>query len=868
MALKEYRRKRQFDRTPEPPGAPSPTPTPGRAGRFVVQKHQARRLHYDFRLEIEGVLKSWAVPKGPSMNPADKRLAMMTEDHPLAYADFEGIIPEGNYGAGSVMVWDQGTFGWSETSSPSEQLARGNLKFFLQGEKLRGSFDLVRLQRGEKGNEWLLIKRRDAHLDPDWDIAAHDGSVLSGRSLDEIAAQAMPRLQTARVEPGALAGAHKAPLPKTLAPMLATLAAEAFSRPEWLFELKWDGVRALAWVREAKLVLRSRTGRDISAQFPELALLPQQLVAGSAILDGEIVVLDARGRGDFESLQERLGVSRPGAAVLRRWPVTYYVFDLLYLDGYDLRKVRLEERKRLLRQALVPQNPIRYCDHQAEKGRELFALARQAGMEGIIGKQARSPYVSGRSPQWRKFKVTQELDAVIGGYTAPRGGRLHFGALLVGLYAGRELVHIGGVGSGFTPKEQERIAARLRRLERKRCPFSQPPETPEPAVWVEPHLVARVRFASWTQERRLRQPVFVGLRRDAQPEDCVLETAPAAAPVPEQPPAIVGQVLRSGQAIERELFRGRADNAILELDGRPLHLSNLNKIYFPEDGYTKRDLLAYYYRIADLLLPYLKERPLVLRRYPDGIHGQAFFQKEVGEDAPEWMPTAEVFSEERGQPTRYFLVGDRAGLLYLVNLGCIDHNPWASRLPDLEHPDYVWFDLDPADDTPFSTVVDVARHLDRTLRALGLQAGIKTSGATGMHLYLPVQPRYSFEQVRTFAEVVARLVAWENPEQVTQERAVAKRSRGKVYIDCFQNARGRPLAAPYVVRAQPRAPVSTPLLPGELRKGLKPERFTLRTVLARLERRGDLWTGLHEQEQQLEQATERLRQRLARERRA
>ncbi|MBI4463015.1 MAG: ATP-dependent DNA ligase, partial [Acidobacteria bacterium] len=667
MSLKKYRHKRRFDRTPEPPGSTLPSGIPGRAGRFVVQKHQARRLHWDFRLEVDGVLKSWAVPKGPSLNPADKRLAVMTEDHPLEYGDFEGNIPEGNYGAGSVMVWDQGVFAWGEATSPTEQFRRGNLKIVLQGEKLRGGFDLVQLKRSAKGNEWLLIKRKDAYADPAWEIAAHDGSVLTGRTQEEIAEQSAAAPPAAQLDPGRLAGAKKARMPKTLSPMLATLTSEAFSRPDWLFELKWDGVRALAWVRKGELLLRGRSGRLITAQYPELAGLPQQLSAETAILDGEIVVLDARGGSDFERLQERLGVERPGAALLRGAPAIYFVFDLLYLDGYDLRGVALEERKRLLRQVLVSQDPIRYCDHQVEQGRELFRMAAEARLEGIIGKHAASRYVSGRSPQWLKFKVTRELDAVVGGYTAPRGSREHFGALLLGLYAGKELCYIGSVGSGFTGKQQEQIIAQLRERETNRCPFAQAPETKEPATWVKPALVVRVRFATWTEERRLRQPVFLGLRRDANPSECRLESE-LPAPAPPQPPAVVARVLQTRQAIERELFGGRVENVMVEFDGRRLHLSNLNKLYFPEDGYRKRDLLAYYYRIADVLLPYLRNRPLVLRRYPDGIHGKSFFQKEVGEDAPEWMPTVEVFSQERGGLMRYFLVEDRASLLYLANL--------------------------------------------------------------------------------------------------------------------------------------------------------------------------------------------------------
>ncbi len=856
MALEEYRRKRRFAETPEPAGKGA---RPG-SDQFVVQKHAARRLHYDFRLVLNGVLKSWAVPKGPSLDPADKRLAVQTEDHPLDYANFEGIIPEGNYGAGTVMVWDRGAYRVEGEASAAQQLARGELKFSLDGQKLRGSFVLVKLRRSEKGNEWLLIKHKDAAADPGWNVDQHDGSALTGRTLEEIR-EGMPAAHTARgPRPEELDGAAKAEMPARLNPMLATLAEKPFSDPEWLFEIKWDGVRALAWVKDGRVEYRSRQGRSISDQYPELAALPECLNAKRAILDGEIVVLRADGRSDFERLQERMHVARPPAALQKRAPVTYYVFDVLFCDGYDLRSVPLAERKQFLRQILRPRDPFRYSDHHAGQGKELFELARRHGLEGILGKHARSSYVSQRSPHWLKFKVRREVDAVVGGWTEPRGSREHFGALLLGLYDGKALQFIGGVGSGFTERAQKEIAQQLKAVARKRCPFTAVPETKEKAAWAEPSLVVRVEHGGWTGEGRLRQPVFLGARAELSPEECRLESeAPAtAAPAVVTAPAVAGRLLARKRDIEAELERGHVEQVTIELDGKRVRLTNLNKVYFPQPGYTKRDLLAYYFRMAERVLPYLRERPLVLRRYPDGIAGESFFQKDAGEAAPGWMTTTGVYSDERQQEIRYFVANDLAALLYLVNLGCIDHNPWFSRVDDLAHPDYIAFDLDPTEGTPFPTVVDVARAVLAKLESLGLEVFVKTSGATGMHLFVPVERRYTYEQVRTFAEIVACLVAAEEPKRVSQERSVAKRPRGTVYIDVFQNAEGRPLAAAYAVRAFPNARVSTPLAHAELRRSLRPEQFNLKSIFTRLEKRADPWAKFWTTRQRLEKATQAL----------
>ncbi len=857
--LEEYKRKRRFDKTPEPAGAQRPR-VEGK--RFVVQKHSARRLHYDFRLEVNGVLVSWAVPKGPSLNPADKRLAVQTEDHPLEYGGFEGVIPAGQYGAGTVMVWDTGAYEVVGDKPASKQLAAGEIKFLLRGRKLRGGFVLVKIKRGEKGNEWLMIKHKDAGVDPKWDIEMHDGSALTGRTLTEIA-EGLPAAH--RPSPADLEGARKARMPSEMEPMLATLVNKPFSDPEWLFEIKWDGVRALAFVRDARVELRSRTGASITDHYPELADLPARLNASDVILDGEIVALDERGRGDFERLQQRMHVGRPPARLQQQCPVTYYLFDLLYCDGYDLRQCALIDRKRLLRQILDSRDPFRYSDHEAERGKELYALASDHGLEGILAKHARSPYVSRRSPFWAKFKVRAELDAVVGGWTEPRGGRQHFGALLLGLFDAGKLRSIGSVGTGFDDQTLKNILQQLKGLSSKSCPFDVVPETKEKAYWVKPRLVARVHFAGWTKERSLRQPAFLGLRDDIEPEDCQFEVeAPKPKPTAVVIPAVVGKRLSRPADIERELLEGKAENVHLELDGKLVRLTHLNKLYFPDSGYTKRHLLAYYYRMADRVLSYLRDRPLVLRRYPEGIEGESFFQKDAGESMPDWMETVKVYSEEKRREVPYYVANDLAALFYLTNLGCIDHNPWASRRDALDMPDWILFDLDPTEGTPFSTTVAVARAVNAKLVELGLRPFIKTSGATGIHLYLPVERRYSYEQVRTFAEIVARIVASEEPDRATQERAVEKRPKGKVYIDVFQNVAGKPLAAAYTVRAFPRAPVSAPITPDELRATLTPERFTLKTIFERLKKRGDLWEDFWESRQAIEKAAKRLGEQVTR----
>src|SRR5579863_2597625 len=885
--LDEHKRKRRFDRTPEPSGEPAEAqskavpagkrtrlpmpklpqvdvrPVAEHGDTFVVQKHRASRLHYDFRLAMDGTLKSWAVPKGPSQSHADKRLAVQTEDHPLDYGNFEGKIPEGNYGAGTVMVWDRGTFHLEGNLDALKQLEKGEIKFSLNGEKLRGSFVLVKLKQSEKGNEWLLIKHKDAAEDAAYNIDEHDGSVLTGRTIEEIKEEAPPKRSRRLIQPAELSGARKAAMPSRLEPMLATLAEKPFSDANWIFEIKWDGVRALAWIDDGAVTLRSRATVDITLRYPELTPLSEFLSARQAILDGEIVALDSTGHSDFHLLQERMHVRAPSQQLVSQIPAVYFAFDLLFCDGYDLRNTPLLERKQLLRNLLHPAERFRYADHQVERGKELFELARENGLEGIVAKRIDSSYVSDRSANWLKLKITSTVDAVVGGWTEARTPALPFGSLLLGLYQGKKLRFIGHVGSGFDGKRLKELSGKLKELASPGCPFESAPESNEKPSWVTPSMVARVKFGGWTQEHALRHPVFVGLREDVEPADCQWESevAPAiTAPAIVHAPEFVGRVLNSAAQIENELFKGKSETVTVELDAKRFRLSNLNKIYFPDSGYTKRDLLAYYYRMADYILPFLRGRALVLRRYPDGITGQAFFQKDMREGLglPEWFKTVPIDSEGRGKQLFYATAEDRASLLYLTSLGCIDHNPWSSRYDDLDRPDYFFFDLDPSDGTEFSVGVTIAKALHDKLEELRVVSFMKTSGATGIHIYVPVEPVYTYEQLRTFAEIIARTVTTEHPNLVTSERIVAKRPAGRILIDVQQNAHGRPLACAYSVRAFAKAPVSTPILPRELKSTLLPEKLNIKTIFARLEKNGDLWADFWKQRQKLDQAIELL----------
>jgi bifunctional non-homologous end joining protein LigD len=900
--LAEYRKKRQFDKTAEPAGSTERSSKK----RFVIQKHAATRLHYDLRLEVDGVMKSWAVPKGPSLNPSDKRLAVHVEDHPLEYRKFEGVIPKGQYGGGEVIIWDQGTYELEGPLDADAQMARGDLKFILHGKKVRGSFVLVQIKSSKEKKEWLLIKHKDEFVDLLWNAEEHGESVVSGKTLEDVRLGRAARKPPETTKLDSLPGARKAPMPRDVALTLASLSDKPFSNPDWLFEVKWDGVRGLAYVSDGEVSVRSRTGREIAPEYPEVRDLANQLDASEAVVDGEIVALDESGRSNFQKLQNRSGVRNPSGTLLEMIPATYYAFDLLYCDGYDLRKTPLEQRKELLRTILRPNAHIRFSEHEVGKGKELYEAARQQSLEGIIGKKRDSVYAGQRTSLWLKFKIVDELDAVVCGWTAPRRSREFFGALVLGLYSGPKLEFIGSVGTGFDHDAQKKIYDQMKKLRQPDSPLSEVPKLKEEIEWIEPRLVARVKYGNWTDGNRLRAPVFLSLRDDLSSEECTVEAGQpkAVRRVEDKSPGATHQekdavktpdrkfktiarqkepaqvidsprknsslatAAKSGEVvvtknIEEAIRKGSSEGLNVEVDGRVLRLTHLNKIYFPESGIRKRDLLAYYFRTGHLMLPFLKDRPMVLRRYPNGIQEKAFFQKEAPDSIPEWLDRAIVHSEERGGDIPYVMANDLAALLYLTNLGCIDHNPWSSRSDTQGTPDYVFFDLDPTPGTPFTTVLQIARAIQGILHSIRLTCFLKTSGASGFHIFVPLKPEYTYEQTRGFAELVGRMASDELTGLITFERMVHKRPRGKVLMDALQNARGKPLATVYSVRAYPQAPVSTPVTAAELKKDFSPEQWNLNTLDRRLKEVGDLWKDFWSKRQSLSESLELLDRRLS-----
>ena len=851
MSLKEYSRKRSFDKTPEP--APEPPRAPASPGNFFcVQRHDATRLHYDFRLEVDGALKSWAVPKGPSLEPLSKSLAVHVEDHPLDYGNFEGNIPKGEYGGGSVMLWDRGTFDLLGDTNAPAQIERGDLKFRLHGEKLRGEFALVKMKNRGKGNEWLLIKKKDADAQPGWNVEDYARSVLTGRTQQEIA-ENLPATTAPHSPARSLAklkGAVESPLPRSIQPMLAVLAEHPPSGPEWLYEVKWDGVRALCFIENNQLGIYSRNQKRCDQQYPELSVLPRFLKAGSAILDGEIAVLDENGRARFSLIQPRIGVGDPNsvAHLARSTPATLFLFDLLYLDGYDLRGVPLEERKRLLAEILTPTDRIRFSDHFAANGAAMLEAARAHGLEGILAKRRDSKYESRRSRDWVKIKVVTTGDFVIGGFT--HGERDYFSSLVLGVYDQGQFVHVGQVGTGFNEKSLKDIYAAIEPLIMKKTPFAGPVKALRDVTWVKPQLVAEIKYLEVTPDGLLRAPVFMNLRPDKDPTECVREAAIEAQPEAAAP------------LVQREPIAPASSGAELNVtvDGHRLKFTNLNKIFYPGEGIAKRDVINYYNSVASLILPHLRDRPLSLKRYPNGIDHEFFFQKDAEDKVPDWVRLEPIFSEHNQDKIHYIICNDRATLLYLANLACIDQNPWMSRIGSLEHPDFALIDLDPTEGCPYERIVEAARLVKKTLDALGLAGYPKTTGGDGMHVYIPLEPVYTYEQVRTFAELLSILVIRGNEELFTTPRTVSQRKKGKVYFDYLQISSSKTIAAPYVLRAYPGAPVSTPLDWSEVKKGLEPSQFNIHNAIGRFERVGDLFAPALANLQKLEPALEKVSQ--------
>jgi bifunctional non-homologous end joining protein LigD len=805
--LDPYRRKRDPARTPEPFGPAGGGEEEALAPRpFVVQLHAARRLHWDFRLELDGTLRSWAVPKGPSYDPADKRMAVEVEDHPLEYADFEGTIPAGNYGAGAVIVWDRGT--WRPRGDPRAGLAQGKLVFDLLGYKLRGEWTLVRTRPQGSKQQWLLLKHRDALAGPG--RALPDTSVLTGRTLADVAA-GDHRAEAALAEARRL-GAVPRRTGGDERPMLAEGAEAPFSDPGWLFELKYDGYRVLARREGGRPVLRYRSGDDATALFPELARA-LELLPADATLDGELVVLAADGRPSFEALQQRAalrGAEVPRAAVAR--PVTLFAFDLLAVGGLDLRPLPLRERKRLLATLIPRLGPVRYADHVEGRGEDLFREVQARGLEGIVAKRADAPYRAGRTAAWLKIRSDRTADLAVVGYTPGRGARGPLGALLLAARVGDGWRFAGSVGSGIPDATLEALRQRLAADVRRTPPCAGPVPRGRGTTWVEPRVVVEVRFKEWTREGLLRHPVFLRVRDDKPPEEAVREERVHGAPPP------------------RPTRRGRGEG---DGDARRVTVSNPEKVYFPEDALTKGDLVAYYREIAPDMLPWLADRPVVLTRFPDGIHGKSFFQKDAPEWRPAWMRTATLRSDE-GRGLEHFLVDDADGLAWIANLGAIPIHVVASRAPSLDRPDWCVVDLDPKE-APFAHVVRLALALRDLCDRLGLPCYPKTTGQKGLHVLVPLGGQLDHDQARTLGELLARVVERAHPDLATTARAIGARG-GRVYLDYLQNGFGKTIVAPYAVRPRPGAPVSTPLRWSEVNGRLEPARFTIRTVPARARR--------------------------------
>jgi len=813
--LSTYRAKRSLDRTPEPGARPATAgPPPSAGGLFVVHMHAARRLHWDLRLEMDGVLRSWAVPKGPSPNRADKRLAVHVEDHPLEYGDFEGIIPEGNYGAGAVIVWDRGR--WVPLEDPEEGMKKGKLLFELQGYKLKGKWTLVKLKKGEK--EWLLIKEKDGYVSAD--SALPPESVLSGLTVEELKAgkdRAAPVLkELARIK-----APRRAVTVEEAEPMLAETREQPFSKPGWLFELKLDGYRVRAGRDRGETRLLTRKGNDIAAAFPELAHALAALPFEGFILDAELVVPDEAGRPSFQRLQTRAKVSR--ALEVRRAavesPAVLYAFDLLAFEGYDLRPLPLERRKALLEQIVPGVGPIKYLPHFQKDGEALYEQVVKMGLEGIVAKKADASYRAGRSPNWLKIRADRTDDFVVVGFTRPKGSRSGFGALDLGAYQDGKLVYAGRVGSGFTDAQLKDVSATLEESVRPKPAFSGPVPQDAGHTWVEPALIAEVRYKEWTDEGLLRQPVFVRFRDDKKPEECVK---------PGNGKREAGNESDPTSPVSPVPFPE---------ERREVRFSNLEKVFWPDEGYTKGDLIEYYRAVSRWMLPYLADRPLVLTRFPDGITGKSFFQKDAPEYAQAFVRTVTIWSEDSQRDLDYFVCDNESSLLYIANMAALLLHVWSSRVSTLETPDWCILDLDPKE-APFTDVVTVAKAVRALCEDIGLPTGIKTSGSTGLHVLIPLGRQVTYEQSRTLGGLLARVIAAELPEIATVTRQVQKRD-GKVYLDYVQNGHGRLLVAPFSARPLPGAPVSMPLKWSEVTPKLDIRKFTIKTAPPRMTKLGE-----------------------------
>ena len=836
--LSAYRAKRSADTSPEPVGTVSAHP--GRL--FVVHKHAARQLHFDLRIEMDGVLRSWAVPKGPSYDMNDKRFAVKVEDHPLEYGDFEGIIPAGNYGAGGIIVWDRGE--WIDLEDWREGMVKGKLLFELRGYKLHGKWTLVKIKKSER--DWLLIKERDAYVRVPGDVFP-ETSVLSGLTVEDVREGRTPaaRLREEVQKAGALPSRVDA---RFVEPMLAAPAESAFTRDGWLFELKLDGYRLLASKTHGEALLRTRNGHDYTAVFPEIARAIKALPFTDGVLDGEVVVHDAEGKPSFARLQQRGRLSSPldvkRAAV--ELPATFYAFDLLAFEEFDLRPLPLHERKRLLFEVLPKIGPVRALDHIEREGERFLTQVAAMGLEGVIAKRADSAYRAGRSDAWLKIKTDRTGEFVIVGYTAPKGSRSALGALQLADLVGGALSYAGRVGTGFDDRQLGELKALLDPTMRAEPPCAGPSVAPGAAplpsddipevkttTWVAPTYVCEVRFREWTPDGVLRHPTFLRMRADKAPHECERQ-AWGALPAAAEPAQADTNSVPDAVPIART-HEAPAPPPPASVD-RTITFSNLHKVYWPSERYTKGDLIDYYRAVSGWMLPYVRGRPVVLTRFPDGIEGKSFYQKDAPEFAPSWIRTVPIWSEETQRDIRYFICDDVESLLYIANMGSIPVHAWASRVGSLEQPDWCVIDLDPKE-APFSDVIRTAIAVRALCESIGLPSYVKTTGKTGLHILVPLARQCTYAQSRTLGELLARVLLRELNEVATITRHVTKRGT-KVYIDYLQNRHGQTIVAPFSVRPLPGATVSMPLRWDEVDSALDPRLFTIRNAIERMERLG------------------------------
>lgn len=851
--LRRYREKRNFLRTAEPSGE-SPAP-PGPSLRYVVQKHAARQLHYDFRLELDGTLKSWAIPKGPSLNPSDKRLAVHVEDHPMEYADFEGIIPPRQYGAGTVMVWDRGE--WVPDGDPTTGYKKGRLKFTLAGQKLQGRWTLVRMggARNRDGTNWLLIKEQDRNASTEASLAspALSHSVKSGRAMNQIAAsqtrkwnppqathRATPDRRSRRTSPktsrtgqeSRKSAGHEAgatPCPHWMQPQLATLVDEVPEGKDWIHEVKYDGYRMLCRIEHGVAKLFSRNGRNWTEKLREHAMAAARLNVINAWLDGELVALDEDGTMSFQALQNAF--SGTGNSQL-----VYFIFDLLFLDGFDLRAMPLHERKRRLTPLLTGSDrSLRYSDHIPGQGRTVFETACRRGLEGLIAKLAAGSYVAGRNKNWVKVKCHRRQEFVIGGFTDPAGSRRGFGALLLGVYENqqgrRRFVYVGRVGTGFSETRLSQLHRMLRRLERPHSPFINPPtgRDAQGVHSVTPKLVVEIQFAEWTQEGLVRHASFLGLRDD-KPAHTIIREVPSHHPTGIVMTATSDRRQPSHPSRKGGASKSRSRSAVSTVVAG-VRITHPHRALYADDGITKLDVARYYERMAEWILPHVKGRPLTIVRCPEGHKRGCFYQKHVTDQVHEAIDRVEV--EETDGRACYMVANTTTAIVALAQLGMLELHTWGATQNRLDRPDRMVLDLDPAPGLPWEEVIEAAYLMRTLLEELNLKSFVKTTGGKGLHVVVPLRRNHSWEEVKGFSKALAEHMTGTMPARFTAN--MSKRSReGKVYIDFLRNGHGATAVAAYSTRAKPGAPVSVPLAWNEISPSLRSDQFTMRTVSERL----------------------------------